>query len=298
MDQATQIREEHFPLAVFLAREADVFNGSALLWRDTGRKVIVKWTGKVAIVTGASSGIGRSLVIKLLEHGARVALASRFTQGVDVFVGCFKPASTEYLICPTDITDRDQVDALVEKTIEKFGRIDLLINCAGIGMYGGISDSDLGAVRRVFETNLFGAVHAIQKVYPYMAKNKSGVIVNVSSTAGFRSWPGNGFYCATKHAVNAITESLLLEAKKDGIDVVLIMPGTTNTNFIRNSINVAGDLRANPPVDMSPDEVAGRIIRAIEKKAPRTVLTVKGNILYLLNRISPRCIDMLFARKG
>ncbi|MFH1868387.1 MAG: SDR family oxidoreductase [Candidatus Omnitrophota bacterium] len=250
---------------------------------------------KVVVITGASSGIGRSLAVKLFDAGCYIALASRDENKLKELTGQLGGDSKRCLVLPTDVSDKSQVDNMIDKALEVFKKIDILINCAGLGIYGKVASSDIEQIRYIFEVNFFGTVYAIQKAYPIMSKAEGGCIVNISSVAGFRAWPNNGYYCAAKHAVNAITDSLRLEAKSDNIDVLLVMPGTTNTDFISNSLNVAEEVKKSPPMDMTPDEVARHVIDAIRKRKNRIVLTAKGKIIYILNRISPSLTERLLS---
>ncbi len=254
------------------------------------------FAGKAAIVTGASSGIGQSLVVKLQERGVKVVLASRNADRLERLAAEMHKRGHDNMVCPTDVTRPEEIDRLCDVTMERFGRIDILVNCAGAGYYAKVADAKMDEIRHAFELNFFGPVYTINKVYPLMAKAGGGCIVNVSSTAGFRSWPFNGYYCAAKHALNAISESMMLELQDDNIDVVLVMPGTTNTEFITNSMNVPQQVRDNPPQDMTPDDVAEQIITAIDKRKRRIVLTKKGRILNYLNRLSPPLVDRLLVR--
>ncbi len=254
--------------------------------------------GKVVVITGASSGIGRSLTVKFVEKGAAVVMASRSKEKLEGLSRQLSESSyNNHIVCATDVTKKEQVQNLVDTTMEKFGKVDILVNCAGAGMYGKISEADIEQIRHIFDLNFFGSVYAIQKVYPIMAKAGRGIIINISSTAGFRSWPNNGYYCATKHALNAISESLMLEAKKEGIDILLVMPGTINTSFINNSWNLPDEVKNNPPMDMTPDAAAEVIIKAVLRHKKKIVLTTKGKVLYYLNRFSPALVDRILEAK-
>ncbi len=254
------------------------------------------FASKVAVVTGASSGIGQSLAVKLQERGARVVLAARNAARLESLAQELRQRGHDNLVCATDVTREDQLDRLVAQTVERYRTIDILVNNAGAGHYARIVDGDMAEIRRTFELNFFAPVSLILKAWPVMARSGGGHVVNISSTAGFRSWPGNGYYCAAKHALNAVTESLLLEAGDDGLRPLLVMPGTTNTEFIANSVHVSDELLAHPPRDMTPDAVAEEILRALAGGQKRLVLTTKGKIIHYLNRLSPALVDHLLQR--
>jgi NAD(P)-dependent dehydrogenase (short-subunit alcohol dehydrogenase family) len=178
----------------------------------------------VALVTGASSGIGLVTARTLANAGFRVFGTSRkpvaSTQGVSM------------LVC--DVTDEASVRALVDEVVRQTGRIDLVVNNAGIGLLGGAEESSTGQIQRLFDVNVFGVARVVNAVLPIMRKQKGGRIINMSSTLGLIPSPFNAFYASTKHAIEGYTESLDHEVRAFGIRAILVEPGLTRTSFEEN----------------------------------------------------------------
>ncbi len=179
---------------------------------------------KVALVTGASSGIGLVTAQALVKAGYRVFGTSRKpvanSQGISM------------LIC--DVTDEASVQALIAEIVQQAGRIDLVVNNAGIGLLGGAEESSIAQAQRLFDVNVFGVARVVNAVLPIMRKQKSGRIVNMSSILGLIPSPFNAFYASTKHAIEGYSESLDHEVRAFGIRVVLVEPGVTRTAFEEN----------------------------------------------------------------
>ncbi|RFU45093.1 oxidoreductase [Paraburkholderia sp. DHOC27] len=187
----------------------------------------------VWLITGCSTGFGRELAKLVLARGWRAVVTARDPSKVaDIAEGHADNA----LVLPLDVTQRDQIDAAVAQTTERFGRIDVLVNNAGYGYLAAIEEGEDGAVRDMFETNVFGLVDMTKAVLPQMRKQRSGVIVNVSSIGGLTSFAATGYYHGTKYAVEGISESLALEVKPLGIDVIVVEPGPFRTNWAGPSI--------------------------------------------------------------
>ena len=190
----------------------------------------------VWLVTGCSTGFGRELAAYLLAHGHRVAATARRTEDV---AGLVEGHGDRALALRLDVTDAAQIDAAVKDALAHFGRIDVLVNNAGIGYFGAVEESDDDEVRRMFEINVFGLARMTQAVLPSLRTQKSGHIVNVSSIAGFRGFPAVGFYNASKFAVNGLSESLAVELAPLGIGVTIVMPSGFRTDWAGRSANEA-----------------------------------------------------------
>ncbi|GAB3430089.1 oxidoreductase [Flindersiella endophytica] len=180
---------------------------------------------KICLVTGASSGIGRATALELLKAGHTVYGAARRVQRMDVI----RDAGGHPI--ELDVTKDADLERAVRAILDEQGRIDVLVNNAGIGQYGAAEEVPLDRARREFEVNLFGPARLIQLVLPQMRNQHSGTIVNVSSVGGAISLPLGGWYHASKHALEAYTDSLRQEVKRFGINVVIIQPGLVKTEF-------------------------------------------------------------------
>lgn len=186
-------------------------------------------TKKVWFVTGASKGLGLALVKRLLTEGYRVAATSRTVESLDREIG----TSENFLPLGVDITDENSVKNAIDKTLETFGAIDVVVNNAGYGQLGTLEELSDKEVRQNFDTNVFGLLNVMRNVMPYLRGKKSGHIINISSIAGFLgAFPGWGIYNATKFAVAGLTEAFSAEAASLGIKTTIVYPGYFKTNFL------------------------------------------------------------------
>jgi len=236
---------------------------------------------KVWFITGCSTGFGRYLAIEALAKGYKVVVAARNPNDVQDIVANYANTS---LVVKLDVTEPDQINASVKEAIEKFGTIDVLVNNAGIGYFGAIEESEDDEVRRMFEINVFGLAHMTQAVLPFMRKQRSGHILNIASIGGLRSFPGVGFYNATKYAVDGLSESLSKEVAPLGIKVTIVAPSGFRTDWAGRSANDSkiviedyattagknkGDIRGysgNQPGD--PVRAAKAMIQVVETENP------------------------------
>jgi NAD(P)-dependent dehydrogenase (short-subunit alcohol dehydrogenase family) len=185
---------------------------------------------KVWFVTGASKGLGLSIVKKLLEQGYQVAATSRKVDDLNNAVGI---RNGNFLPLAVDIVSEASVEKAIADTISHFGGLDVVVNNAGYGQLGGLEELSAEEVRNNFDVNVFGLLHVVRKAMPHLRKQRSGHIFNISSIGGFTgNFPGWGIYCATKFAVSGLTESLAQEAQEFGIDITVVEPGYFRTNFL------------------------------------------------------------------
>ncbi|KQR74192.1 short-chain dehydrogenase [Burkholderia sp. Leaf177] len=187
----------------------------------------------VWLITGCSTGFGRELAKLVLARGWRAVVTARDPSMLkDLTEGYPEHA----LALQLDVTNRKQIEDVVAQSRQKFGRIDALVNNAGYGYLAAIEEGEDDAVRAMFETNVFGLVDTTKAVLPIMRDQKSGLIVNISSIGGITSFAATGYYHGTKYAVEGISESLALEVKPLGIDVLIVEPGPFRTNWAGPSI--------------------------------------------------------------
>ena len=186
------------------------------------------------LITGCSTGFGRALALEALAQGHHVAIASRNIKDVSDIIEKYPYLA---LAVTLDVTIKKQITDAVKLTIEKFGSIDVLVNNAGVGYFGAVEESEDDEVRKMFDINVFGLANMIQEVLPFMRKQKSGHILNVASIGGLRSFPGVGFYNATKYAVDGLSEALYKEVAPLGIKVTIIAPSGFRTDWAGRSAN-------------------------------------------------------------
>lgn len=191
---------------------------------------------KVWYITGASKGLGLALAKQLLSEGKKVAATSRSLEDLKEAVG----ENENFLPLAVNILSEESVEESIKNTVERFGSIDVVVNNAGYGLAGALEELTDAETRQNFDVNVFGSLNVIRKVLPYLRKQQSGHIFNVSSIGGFTgSFPGFGIYCATKFAVQGFTESLAEEVKDFGIKATIVSPGYFRTNFLNgSSLNV------------------------------------------------------------
>jgi NAD(P)-dependent dehydrogenase (short-subunit alcohol dehydrogenase family) len=236
---------------------------------------------KVWLITGCSTGFGRELAKNVLSSGHKAIVTARNTDDIkDIVEGNDDNA----LAIKLDVTKPSEITAAVNAAVEKFGRIDVLVNNAGIGYFGAIEESEEEAVRKMFEINVFGLAKMTQEVLPIMRAQKSGHIINIASIGGLRSFPAVGFYNATKYAVDGLSEALAKETAHLGIKVTIIAPSGFRTDWAGRSAedspikiddynDTAGQNKAsirgysgNQPGD--PVKAALAIIKVVESSNP------------------------------
>ncbi len=184
--------------------------------------------GKVWFITGSSTGFGRILVDELLDRGETVVATSRNPATLEVLRQSF---GDQILLPQLDVADPEQCSSAVQMALHAFGRIDVLVNNAGFGVYGSLEEVPMEIVREQFETNVFGVLNVLKAALPSMRARRNGTILNISSIAGWMSFPGSGVYGASKFALEGLTESLEAELRPLGIRTILIEPGGFHTNF-------------------------------------------------------------------
>jgi NAD(P)-dependent dehydrogenase (short-subunit alcohol dehydrogenase family) len=208
------------------------------------------------LITGCSTGFGRDLARAVLDRGERVAVTARNPDSVRDLV---QGREGQAVAIALDVTDRDQAEAAVRAAESALGHIDVLVNNAGIGYFGAIEESEEAEVRKMFEVNVFGLARMIHLVLPGMRRRRSGHIVNIASIGGLRSFPGVGYYNATKFAVVGLSEALALETEPLGIKVTIVEPSGFRTDWAGRSANDA----PAPIADYA--ETAGKNIRTIRE---------------------------------
>ena len=226
---------------------------------------------KVIIITGASQGIGLAAAKFLSAKGAKIVLAARTKEKIQQSAAELPDA----LAIPTDMRKAGDIKNLIAKTLEKYGRIDILINNAGQGIYGPLESINVDDFRKVMELNIFGVVEAMQAVIPEMRSQGGGMIINVSSGLSRRYIPGLSAYASTKHALNALTFTARQELEKDHIIVSTILPKMTATDFGKNSVGSRPDFSGRPggmPEIDSAEKVAEKIGELIETEKEEIVL--------------------------
>ena len=234
---------------------------------------------KVVIITGASSGIGKALAFECARRGALLSLAARDMEKLNGIGTQLRQSGTDPLLVRTDVSIESDCKVLIEKTIEKFGRIDVLINNAGISMRAIFEELDLDVIRKVMDTNFWGTAYCTKYAFPALLEAK-GSIVAISSVAGFKGLPARSGYSASKFAIHGMLEVIRNETQKQGLHVLIACPGFTATNIRVTALSKDGTQQGESPRDESKmvtaEETAVHICKAIEKRKRMLVLTGTG----------------------
>jgi short-subunit dehydrogenase len=255
---------------------------------------------KVVIVTGASSGIGRELATQLAARGASLVVAAR---GVDELeqtrIACASLGG-QVIGMPTDVASQQSCQRLIDETIERFGRLDVLVNNAGISAYAPFErTTDLKLFERIMNVNYLGAVYCTHFALPQL-KQQRGLIVAVSSLQGLTGFPGSSAYSASKHAMQGFFDSLRIELAADGVDVLVVSPGAVATQIHTRRLGPDGEMsveslsRSNA-AGMSAAECARQIVAAIERRRRELVMTSAGKLGRWLKLIAPAWTDRMVA---
>lgn len=248
--------------------------------------------GKVVVITGGSSGIGKALVDVALQKGAKVAVCGRNMQKLQE-----QFAPSDNLLCfKADVSNEADCNAFITAVYKKWGGMDVMINNAGISMRALFEDTDLSVIRELMDINFWGAVYCTKYALPYLLKSK-GVVLGVSSIAGYRGLPGRTGYSASKFALQGFLESLRTELLTTGVHVMWVSPGFTASNIRNVARSSDGSAQAETPLDesklMTAEECAQRIIAGIEQKKRTIVMTRQGNLAVWLNKLLPGLADKM-----
>ena len=248
--------------------------------------------GRTVIITGASSGIGRETAREFARRRAQVVLASRNREKLDALAGELADYPGRRLVVPTDVTDRLAVEALMRRTLEEFDSVDVLVNNAGVGLFAPIASGSLDNMHHLFNVNFWGAIHCTQASVPYMRRQGSGHIVNVSSVAGKIAAPYLGVYSATKFALTAVSDALRSELAGSGIHVSTVYPGLTDTSFRENMLREA-DVPDVPGYmsSVGAAAVGRRIVQAVRWSLRDTYVTLQDFAAVSAYPLAPALAD-------
>src|ERR1700691_341641 len=228
-------------------------------------------TAKIVVVTGASMGIGEAIAKIFTDHGASVVMLSRDAGRVEAARGRVGHGDRT-LAMACDVRHREDVDRVIGLTLHHFKRIDVWVNNAGHGLLDSVAQMDMAACREMFDTNLFGAVAAMQAVIPVMRQQAGGTIINISSVAGHIPIPFHAAYSATKFALNAMGNAARVELKKDAIHVLTVCPGRVRTPFSENAVRGNDVKRVGSARGISSDRVARATLRGYLKQKREVIV--------------------------
>ncbi len=251
------------------------------------------------VITGAGSGIGRALAFRFARAGCRLALLDKDTAALEDVVNELQTYNVEVLQQPGDVTHFEDCRRLVEGAIEAFGGVDVLINNAGITHRSAFIDTTPEVFHRVMAVNYFGAMHCTKAALPSLIENK-GVIIVLSSVAGFAPLIGRTGYSAAKHALHGLFESLRTELHGSGVHIMLVCPAFIATNIEKNALGEDGKPTNHPQSrigkSLSPEYVADSIFKAAEKEKRLLLLSTVGKLSYYVMKFSPLLYEKIMQR--
>src|SRR5262245_34128588 len=255
----------------------------------------LQMSGKIVVVTGASMGIGESVAREFAAHGASVVLVARNAQRLEA---ARARVGGNAIAVPCDVTRCEELERVLATTLTRFGRIDVWVNNAGHGLMDSVAQMDLAECRRMFDTNLFAVIQAMQLVAPVMQKQGSGAIINISSVAGYIAVPYMAAYGATKRALNAITRGARMELEKSGVRVINVCPGYIATDFAMNAVKGKERYRLGVAArtGITPDQVARAVLRAYQKNKREIVVPWKDRIFIALYQLAPGIVEGMMRR--
>ncbi|MGD9487800.1 MAG: SDR family oxidoreductase [Calditrichaceae bacterium] len=221
----------------------------------------MKIQDKIALVTGASKGIGKSIALALAEEGAKIAISARGAKSLSETSAMLKDKGASVIDYTGDMSREDDIRNFVKKTVDAFGGVDILINNAGLGYFSSVAEMPTDKWDEMFNLNVRGLFLSTREALPYLRKSGESVIVNIASLAGRNAFIGGGGYAATKHAVIGFSRCLMLEERKNGIRVLAICPGSVDTEFFNDENNTPEPRRNNI---LRPEDVAESVLHMIK----------------------------------
>jgi short-subunit dehydrogenase len=252
---------------------------------------------KVVIITGASSGIGKALAEEYAKKGAHIAIAARqYVKLCEITNEIQEKYKVKALAIQADVTKEEDCKNIINQTLFTMGRIDVLINNAGISMRALFKDLDLEVLKQVMDINFWGAVYCTKYALPELIHN-NGSVVAISSIAGYKGLPGRTGYSASKYALNGFFEALRVENLKTGLHVMVACPGFTASNIRNVALNSEARPQGETSMDegkmMTAEEVAQKIIYGIAGRKNTLIMTAQGKLTVFLQKIAPNFLNKL-----
>ncbi len=254
--------------------------------------------GARVVVTGASSGIGRALAIELADQGAKLLITARRQTLLEELAEPLRDRTASVEVVAGDLTESVVRETIVHRAVERFGGIDILINNAGVGALGRFMNVEASRLRQIMEINFFAPAELTRAALPALRKGTNPMVVNVGSILGHRALPRMSEYCASKFALTGFSEALRGECVQMGIDVLLVSPGTTQSEFQQQMLDRQGEIPWPMPQGVKAEVVARRIVRAMQTGRRHIIPDLRGWLLCTTNRIAPGLLDRWLARYG
>ena len=253
--------------------------------------------GRVVVITGASSGIGEAMAKVYSKMGAKVVLGARSEEKLSALTAEIKEAGGEAAYCAADVTKPEDCKALIDKAVEAFGGIDVLICNAGISMRAIFDDVDLSVLHRLMDVNFWGTVYCAKYALPYLQASK-GSLVGISSVAGLHGLPGRTGYSASKYAMTGLLETIRIENIKKGLHVMVACPGFTASNVRFSALVADGSQQGSTPREegkmMTAEEVARIVAKGIAKRTRLCLMEAEGRATHFVKKFAPGFLDKMF----
>ena len=257
-----------------------------------------RYAGKVVVVTGSSSGIGAATASAFAAEGARVVLTApnKELPALEALEQKLKSDGLTSLVVPVDVTSTGDVNAMFHQVVQQWGRVDVLVNNAGVGYHGPFESMSLDDFEKVLQINLLGAVRCLYAVLPVMLAQRSGQIVNIASAHSRRAHPRYAAYSASKYALRGLSDALRVEVVPHGISVLTYCPPYTESKFFDNVLHTVGKIKPQR-AGAKPEEVAKAIVDAAWRRKREVIATLRERALDWGNRCAPSLIDRLITSR-
>jgi NAD(P)-dependent dehydrogenase (short-subunit alcohol dehydrogenase family) len=255
---------------------------------------------QVVALMGASSGIGRETALRFAERGARVVVSARSEKGLNSLVEEVRDKGGQATAIPAEVTDFEQVKAVANAAVEKYGRLDTWVHLAAVGLFATFEQTTPEEFARVIDVNLMGQVYGAMAALPHLKREGRGALIHISSVEAKRSFPFHSAYGASKHGIDGFLEALRVELKHEGwpISVTQVMPATINTPFFDKGRTKLGVKPVGIPPIYEPETVANVILYAAENPARDLVSGGAAQALIINQRLSPRMLDTVLATRA
>jgi len=253
--------------------------------------------GRRILLTGASSGIGRALTVRLAREGTRLLIAARSYDKLAELAHDLKNLPAEIVPMAGDVTQEGDRHNLLDRAVRQFGGLDVLINNAGIASWAHFADSSEAILRQIMEVNFFAPAELIRRAIPILTQGEQPAVVNVASMCGRKAMPAWSEYSASKYALCGLTEALRGELARFDIDILLMVPGLTASELPQHLLRSEGRMKIDFDKGMSPDDVAAAIVRSLHKNKTETVIGRDARWMLLFNKFFPRWLDRILARR-
>jgi len=251
---------------------------------------------KVVIITGGSSGIGKALAQEFGSKGSKIIITGRRLEPLQEVASLLKQSGIETMLIQADVSKEDDNKKMAEEVLKRYGKIDILINNAGVSMRALFNDVDLEVIKKVMDINFYGVLYATKYCLPSIIENK-GSVIGISSIAGYRGLPGRAGYSASKFALQGFLEVLRTEMIPTGVHVLTASPGFTASNIRKESLTKNGSSQGESPRDegkmMTAEECAKHIYNATKKRKKILILTTLGIFTVWMNKLFPSLMDKI-----